>query len=374
MPETTDFAPSQRLELESIQVAHSSFSASNSAPLLDAVPTPILVINKYRQIIYANDAFRTRLTSLAHDALLGARPGEALECAFLKHAKGGCGTSIFCKECGATRAIMTAVTCSDCDTTEFHLLREHEGDIGGLDLMVSARPYTLGNESYYILSITDISDEKRRRYLERIFFHDIINTAGGARGLAEILHEGISPEHNEDAFMLVQSLNHLVDEIQNHKTILAAENNDLTPHFGLMDPQMFVKNMADKYSKRRGAEKLVIRKSIEPTPQIQSDQILLGRVVGNMIKNAIEASPDGSAITVGCTKKKTGVIFWVNNPGKMPAEVQHQIFKRSFSTKGHDRGLGTFSMRLLTQNYLGGKVSFFSNKEEGTTFSAFIPF
>ena len=46
----------------------------------------------------------------------------------------------------------------------------------------------------------------------------------------------------------------------------------------------------------------------------------------------------------------------------MPRQVQLQIFKRSFSTKGAARGLGTYSMRLLSERYLKGVVSFTGEK------------
>jgi sensor histidine kinase regulating citrate/malate metabolism len=53
----------------------------------------------------------------------------------------------------------------------------------------------------------------------------------------------------------------------------------------------------------------------------------------------------------------------------MPVDVQLQIFQRSFSTKGNGRGIGTYSIKLLTEQYLNGKVSFVSNESEGTRFS-----
>ena len=52
----------------------------------------------------------------------------------------------------------------------------------------------------------------------------------------------------------------------------------------------------------------------------------------------------------------------------MPDIIQLQVFKRSFSTKAKDRGLGTYSVRLLTTKYLKGKVSFISNEPDGTIF------
>ena len=69
-----------------------------------------------------------------------------------------------------------------------------------------------------------------------------------------------------------------------------------------------------------------------------------------------------------------GVRFTVRNEGVIPPMVQEHIFQRSFSTKAqYGRGLGTYSMKLLGERYLGGKVSFVSNAECGTVFSLELP-
>jgi hypothetical protein len=44
------------------------------------------------------------------------------------------------------------------------------------------------------------------------------------------------------------------------------------------------------------------------------------------------------------------------------------MFQRNFSTKGPGRGVGTYSVRLLTERYLGGQVSLLSSPESGTRF------
>ena len=99
----------------------------------------------------------------------------------------------------------------------------------------------------------------------------------------------------------------------------------------------------------------------------------LRRVIGNLIKNALEASEKGQTVTLGCTAVDTGVEFWVNNAGSMPRPVQLQMFQRSFSTKGAGRGLGTYSVKLLTGKYLKGKVSFTTSPDAGTTFRVSYP-
>jgi len=106
---------------------------------------------------------------------------------------------------------------------------------------------------------------------------------------------------------------------------------------------------------------------------LTTDRTLLKRVLGNMTKNALEASAPGQAVTLRCQDQDGGLAFSVHNPKAMPEKVQLQVFKRSFSTKGSGRGLGTYSIKLFTERYLGGRVWFTSSPEEGTTFTAWLP-
>ena len=97
------------------------------------------------------------------------------------------------------------------------------------------------------------------------------------------------------------------------------------------------------------------------------------RVIENMIKNAIEASEKGETVTAKCRKSGNDVVFSVHNPAFIPQNIQLNLFKRSFSTKSEGRGWGTYSIKLLTENYLNGKIEFTSTKEYGTTFYAKYP-
>ena len=68
-------------------------------------------------------------------------------------------------------------------------------------------------------------------------------------------------------------------------------------------------------------------------------------------------------MTVSAEERDATLIFRVHNPGVMSAEVQGQIFHRAFSTKGEEgRGIGTYSIRLFTEQYLQGHVRFTSNE------------
>ncbi len=93
------------------------------------------------------------------------------------------------------------------------------------------------------------------------------------------------------------------------------------------------------------------------------DPSQLQQVILNLMVNARDAMPNGGE-----------VVFEVHNPGVMPETVQRQIFQRSFSTKDEvGRGIGTYSVRLLAEQYLGGRVSFVSEPEAGTIFTVRVP-
>jgi sensor histidine kinase regulating citrate/malate metabolism len=92
-----------------------------------------------------------------------------------------------------------------------------------------------------------------------------------------------------------------------------------------------------------------------------------------MIKNALEATAEGGKVTIFLIENPNHLSFSIHNNSVMTPEIKAQVFQRSFSTKGVDRGLGTYSMKLLGEKYLKGQVSFTSDEIEGTQFFIEIP-
>ena len=106
---------------------------------------------------------------------------------------------------------------------------------------------------------------------------------------------------------------------------------------------------------------------------IRDSYNLARRVMGNMVKNALEASAPGETVTISAARQGDEVWLSVHNPKVMPRPVQLQIFQRSFSTKGAGRGLGTYSIKLFSERFMHGRVFFTSTPEAGTTFTAAYP-
>ena len=105
-----------------------------------------------------------------------------------------------------------------------------------------------------------------------------------------------------------------------------------------------------------------------------ADPELLRRVLVNMTLNAQESSQAGATVTLGMEVSPGVKHFQVHDIGCITPEVQGRLFQRSFSTKAtRGRGLGTYSMKVFGETYLGGQVSFRSAPETGATFELALP-
>jgi signal transduction histidine kinase len=198
--------------------------------------------------------------------------------------------------------------------------------------------------------------------------------ACGIKWCIEFLQKA-GPEKVDDCFDDIHRLcRELNDEIEAQRVLLKAETGELTPTLGRLGTLALLQDAVDLYSRHPASQDRTL--AIEPGTQdvvMVSDRVLLLRVLCNLVKNALEASAAGQTVTLGCTAQNSEIEFCVHNVGFMPRDVQLQVFQRSFSTKGTGRGLGTYSIKLLTERYLHGRVSFSTNPEDGTTFRVRYP-
>jgi nitrogen-specific signal transduction histidine kinase len=372
MEDETHFAPAIRSTKEQIFKEFELVGSQRFFTEMFGALTGIgAVLDENRQIVYANDDFLSFLGIDSVEPILGKRPGEVISCQHTAEYPSGCGTSFACAYCGAINAILESQRSGKKTVKETRITRDIGGRIQSWDMNVISTPIQLSGYPFYILVLQDISDEKRRSALERIFFHDLLNTAGGLNGLLNILKEGADPEEARELINLSEEASRdILDEILLHRQIRAAELGDLQIKIETVNSLDFLSSSVRKIRLHEvGKNKTIVISDEAVGIDFETDRNLFQRVIINLLKNALEATEIGKSVTAGVESDGFKIKFWVKNDSVMPQDIQMQLFQRSFSTKGSGRGIGTYSIRLLVENYLKGKVSFISNETERTIFS-----
>jgi len=338
----------------------------NFTQLLEYVPNQIFIINDCRQIIYANKSAMHTLETTDVDVIIGKRPGESLACMHALESTNGCGSTPYCAVCGFANAIQSAEQ-EKSDTRECNLLTATGK---AFTLQVTTKPFTMRHRKYVFCAVEDISDKKMILNLDRIFLHDITNTAGSLSAVAENV-TNFEP-HEFVAIVQKQSLR-LLEEINSHRILLTAESNELKIKITRIPIKPLFENVLSSLLLNSTFSNCYVHQQIEDHI-LYTDTTLLSRILHNLIKNALEASPKHLPVEVAAKiNSRNELICMVKNHSTMPEDVKLQVFQRSFTTKGEGRGFGTYSIKLLTEKYLNGKVDFISELETGTIFTLRIP-
>jgi CheY-like chemotaxis protein len=331
--------------------------------LLESVQGYLLILNEQRQILAANPELLEALNNESPDWMIGLRPGELLNCLHFSEGPDGCGTSLKCRSCGAVLAILGSrnngvVTSGECNMS----IRDGEKTATRF-FRVNATPLCSGDHTLTVFSVLDVSSAKRLELLDEIFLHDLLNSLGCMEGMGK-------SDSQATALQYESVVRHLKEEVHYHRSLIEAEKGTLVKTEIWISAAEVLLELSDllKNNPRTNRHAIVFEKNSDY--QFYLDKVLLIRVLFNMALNAVEASSPGDTIRIVYSDGT----FSVHNPGVIPDDVSLHIFEHSFSTKGHSgRGLGTYGMKVLGEQYLGGSVSFSTNRDAGTVFRIKLP-
>lgn len=104
----------------------------------------------------------------------------------------------------------------------------------------------------------------------------------------------------------------------------------------------------------------------EPHVFAAADDSLCYSIIGNLLKNAVEAAPEHSTVMVTLIDGPQ-ILLAIHNQGTVPLELRSNFFDK-YSTAGKvgGTGLGTYSSQLLAK-VQGGSLSMHTSDEDGTT-------
>jgi signal transduction histidine kinase len=372
----THFAPAERANNNELQrdiVLASMNPVVNG--LLKTAGGLLAVLNAQRQIVAVNDAFLKMLGAVDAGKVLGLRPGEAIKCVHAHELAGGCGTSKFCSTCGAAIAIVACLAGKKLEERKCAATIERNGKKLELCFRVRSSLVTFEGRLLILLFLQDITASQRWAAIERVFFHDINNLIMGVQGASELMDQADEVEMRKLAKIIQLTSLRLANEVAIQRALVKDDLSEYQLSLQEVTAEQVIQELQAVFSSHPVTKgKSLNLGQVAVRQPFATDLSLLLRILTNMLLNAFEATEEGGGVRFWVEQEEDKITFCVWNKRAIPEGVALRVFQRHFSTKEEPgRGLGTYSMKLLGEYFLGGTVDFTTSESEGTVFRFRLP-
>jgi len=206
--------------------------------------------------------------------------------------------------------------------------------------------------------------------------HELRTPLTAIRGHVSALLEGVveDPEQQLASLETVEAeatrLERLVGDIldlaklDTHRFAVTREEVDM----GTLIDQAY-----ETYREEARRRNIDYRREATDRPVITSDGDRVLQVVGNLISNAFQATPDGGSVSLELSQRNGSVHVSVEDSGPgIPAEKRERLFRPFISETGGGTGLGLAIAKELSVA-LGGHLELRSEVGKGARFELVLP-
>ncbi|MCK4516904.1 MAG: response regulator, partial [Spirochaetaceae bacterium] len=220
--------------------------------------------------------------------------------------------------------------------------------------------------------------EVMRETLIQMIVHDLNNPLHAILGFGQLLTGHLqrmdTEQASRDAASITCSAGAAIDMIEAILDVAKLECNEMSLNVTSVDISSAVADAVKGMRPLLDQDDLHIHQVIpDDIPQIHSDAGLFGRILVNMISNAIKFSPTGGTITISAVLRQEMVQMSVSDQGPgIPEEYSIRIFEkygqiesRKTGTK-YSTGLGLTFCKMAVEAH-GGEIGIINNKDGGST-------
>ena len=221
-----------------------------------------------------------------------------------------------------------------------------------------------------------IENQTLRDDVENIARHDLKTPLSTLINIPDLLmkESNITDEQKEMLEMISESGLRVMDIINSSIDLYKMEKGEYELRWSPVDLVKIVQKLRGEISQVMSTKEINIRITIKGEPVgenetfiVYGEEALFYSMFVNLIKNAVEASPEGESVSIGMELKDDTPVILINNNSLIPEEIRDTFFDKNVTHGKEDgSGLGTYSAQLIAKT-LKGKLSFISNEQNGTT-------
>jgi len=200
--------------------------------------------------------------------------------------------------------------------------------------------------------------------------HEIRNPLAGIKGYAQVIQKKPQEARNAGfAQGIVQEalrLEHLVSDL------LAYARSNSAPQTAI-DVQELIVWAVSLMKDEAEVQHVVISHDCRSGVEVRGNRDKLGQVLLNLMKNALQAMPDGGSLSVTIEESGKDVILGVVDSGLgIGSEHLDRIFEPFFTTKARGTGLGLALCKKIIEEH-AGRIGVDSTLGRGTRVSVTLP-
>jgi signal transduction histidine kinase len=202
--------------------------------------------------------------------------------------------------------------------------------------------------------------------------HEVRNPLGAMELFTGLLLQDLREQ--PDAQRLAQQVASGIVDLNHLVTNLLEFTRTQVPRTAVVDCCALAEDALRYTADLRSANRIeVVRHHAAPTVTAVADRDLLRPVILNLIRNAVQAMPEGGTLTVTIESSATTAAVAIADTGVgIPADVREDIFRPFYTTRTRGTGLGLAVARGLV-TAMGGSLSVESEVGRGTTFTVELP-
>lgn len=200
--------------------------------------------------------------------------------------------------------------------------------------------------------------------------HDLRNPLTGIAGAAYYLKVKLGPVMEQRSVEMVELIekdieysNKIINDLLDYSREIRLELAEASPK-GIVKEALGHANIPDNVH---------VTDKTRNNPKIVADAEMLVRAFVNIIRNAIDAMPDGGTLTISSMQTGSDLEIAFKDTGLgMSNEVLDRMWTPFFTTKAKGMGLGLSICRRIVEAH-NGKILVSSEEGKGTTFTLMFP-
>jgi CheY-like chemotaxis protein len=216
--------------------------------------------------------------------------------------------------------------------------------------------------------------------VERMMHHDLKNPLGVILGFSEFFSAeyNLDEEQREIIGHIESASLNMLDQINNSLNLYKIEQGVYQVQAKELDFLPLINRCITEQKALANSRKVEIVLHCQTQKiMIFAEELLSLSMLGNLLKNAVEASSKEQTVNISLTTDSVltpnKVIIKIHNPTEVPEALKLNFFER-YTTSGKQQGtgIGTYSAKLLCE-VQKGQIEMSSDAEHGTTITLSLP-